>query len=129
MEKLPLTIVNLLARTAGRRGMPVSSQGETLTISAIIPAHQGGNAFARSLRSVLQADPKPDEVLVVADGSPEAAGEARALGARGLRGPASARTPGPAHARGDIIALVDADVLIRPEFFSRIAALFQTEPD
>ena len=134
MEKLPLTIVKLLARTAGRRGMPVSSQGETLTISAIIPAHQGGNAFARSLRSVLQADPKPDEVLVVADGSPEAAGEARALGARVLevaerRGPAYARNLGAAHVRGDIIAFVDADVLIRPEFFSRIAALFQAEPD
>src|SRR3972149_11988793 len=105
MEKLPLTIVKLLARTAGRRGMPVSSQGETLTISAIIPAHQGGNAFARSLRSVLQADPKPDEVLVVADGNPEAAGEASALGARVLevaerRGPAYARSPGAVPARG-----------------------------
>jgi len=105
-----------------------------VTISAIIPAHRGGDAFVRCLRSLMQTDPSPDELLVVADGSSDAAEQARQLGARVLlvaerRGPAFARNLGAAHARGDIIVFVDADVVVRPDFFSRITALFQTEPD
>ena len=105
-----------------------------LTISAIIPVHHGGDAFARSLRSVSQTDPPPDEVLVVADGRTDVASQARALGARVLliterRGPAYARNRGVRHARGDIVVFVDADVVVRSDFFRRIVALFQTEPD
>jgi len=105
-----------------------------LTISAIIPAHDGGEALARSLRSVLRADPPPGEVLVIADGSAGAAREARALGARVVvvterRGPAYARNLGVLQARGDIVVFVDADVVVQPDFFKRIAALFQAEPD
>lgn len=103
-------------------------------ISAIIPVHRGGENLQRSLRSVLETVPQAVEVLVVADGSPEAARQAQALGAHALviperRGPAYARNLGARQARGDILAFVDADVLVPPDFFSRIAAIFQSEPD
>src|SRR3990170_4264776 len=109
IEKLPSTAASFSPRTAGPEDILVFSQGETLTISAIVPAHLGGEAFARCLQSVLQTDPPPDEVLVVADGSAEAARQARAMGARVLlvtvrRGPAFARNLGARQARGDIAA-------------------------
>lgn len=105
-----------------------------MSISAIVPAHNGGEALARTLRSLLRTTPSPDELIVVADGSMEAAEQARRLGARVLhvmerRGPAFARNLGAAHARGDIIVFVDADVLVPPDFFGRIAALFEGDPD
>jgi glycosyltransferase involved in cell wall biosynthesis len=105
-----------------------------VTISAIVPAHLGGETLARTLRCLLQTAPLPDELIVVADGSADAAEQARRLGARVLhvaerRGPAFARNLGAAYARGDVIVFVDADVLVPPDFFGRIAALFQSEQD
>ena len=130
--KYPIRLVLAPGRGAG--GCFCVSQGEAVSISAIVPAHHAGETFARTLRSLLQTAPSPDELIVVADGSAEAAGQARQLGARVLhvverRGPAFARNLGAAHARGDLIVFIDADVLVPPDFFGRIAAFFENEPD
>jgi GT2 family glycosyltransferase len=105
-----------------------------VTISAIMPTHVGGRLFRRSLGSIMDARPAAAEVIVVADGSAEAAHEAGALGVRVVltperRGPAYARNLGARAARGDILVFIDADVLVPPDFFSRVAALFQQGPD
>ena len=45
----------------------------------MVPAHQGGETLARTLRCLLQTAPLPDELVVVADGSVETAEEARRI--------------------------------------------------
>jgi GT2 family glycosyltransferase len=105
-----------------------------MTISVIMPTHAAGPIFRRSLRSVVDARPATADIIVVADGSPEAAGEAAVLGVRVVltperRGPAYARNLGARQAQGDILVFVDADVLVPPDFFGRIAALFPRGDD
>jgi GT2 family glycosyltransferase len=101
----------------------------------IVPVHRGGAAFTRCLASLAAADPRPHELIVVADGDPD--GEVTVpeeLGARILRtdearGPARARNIGARKATGDVLFFVDADVTIYPDAIARVAAAFVADPE
>jgi len=86
----------------------------SFTISAIIPVHNGGENFRRSLSSLAETVPPPDEIIVVADGDTDGSFlVAEEFGAKALRlpvreGPAHARNLGAQEAHGDILFFMDA---------------------
>ena len=105
-------------------------------ISVVIPAYNAQHSLRATLDSVL-AQTWPDiEVIVVDDGSTDLT--AALLASYGPRirtlsqpngGLASARRTGVAAARGDWIALMDADDLCRPERLAVQARVLQHWPD
>lgn len=98
----------------------------------VIPVRDGAVFLPRCLES-LRASTHPVECIVVDDGSSdnsaaiaEAAG-AVVLHARGGRGPAAARNLGAAHASGDLLVFVDADVCVRPDTIDQIRLRFEMD--
>ncbi|MGE5303850.1 MAG: glycosyltransferase family 2 protein [Alphaproteobacteria bacterium] len=67
------------------------------TVSVVVPVHNAREHFHRCLNSLSQADPPPDEIIVVADGDNDDCWQlAESLATRVIRLPA---TGGPARAR------------------------------
>ncbi len=111
--------------------MPIFNK---LTVSVIIPVHNGGENFRRCLSSLNGASPQANEIIVVADGDTDGSWRlAEKFGAKVLRNPV---TQGPAHARnlgaqtaqGDILFFVDADVVIAPEAIRKVESAFSNDP-
>lgn len=104
------------------------------TLSIVIPVRNGGAQFRRCLAAIESSTVRPDEVIVVDDGSQDGTGGwAREAGATVLDsaspgGPALARNLGAAHAAGDILFFCDADVEIRPDTIARIRRAFADDP-
>lgn len=105
------------------------------TFSAVVPVFARTPAaradFARCLAALAACDPPPAELIVVDDGSPEAvaAPGATLLLRQANAGPASARNAGAAAAKGDIVVFVDADIVVPPDTFARLAVGFAADPD
>lgn len=105
------------------------------SVSVIIPVYNGGEKFLRCLASVQAAVPGADEVLVVADGGTDhtpslsTLKNAVVLATTTRGGPGKARNHGAAHARGDILFFVDADVTLEPDAIGRIRQIFREAPD
>lgn len=104
------------------------------SISVVIPAFNAAKDIARAIESCLKQTLPPIEILVVDDGSSDdtaAVVSAFAEPVRLLRkengGPASARNLGIGVARGDWIALLDADDEWHPEKLERQLALDTSE--
>ena len=103
-------------------------------VSVVVPAYNAARCIARALQSAL-AQTEPDiEILVVDDASTDAtASVAEAWAARDSRvrllravrngGPGLARNQGIAAARGEWIALLDADDAFLPRRLEHLAAL------
>jgi hypothetical protein len=101
-----------------------------------MPVYNGETYLERSLSAIAASSRKPDEVIVVDDGSTDqTAALARRFGARlvvladGPRGPATARNSGALEARGDILVFLDADVAVHASTLERIATYFENNPD
>lgn len=105
-------------------------------ISVIIPAFNAGATVVRAIRSALDQQPAPLEVLVVDDGStdatellvrslPEQVGFIRQSHA----GPSAARNRGLRAARGKYIAFLDADDYWLPGFFAACQEFLETHAD
>lgn len=105
-----------------------------LTVSVIIPVHNGGAYFRTCLSKLAESVPRPTEIIVVADGDTDGSWRlAKEFGAKIIRipesgGPARARNLGARAAQGDILFFVDADVAIRPETIDGVANIFQANP-
>lgn len=106
-----------------------------MTISIVIPVHNGGENFRKCLGSILESIDSPQEVIVVADGDTDGAWQlAENQGATVIRlptagGPARARNMGAKAAKGEIILFMDADVTLHPCTLSQIKQQFQQKPD
>jgi len=103
-----------------------------LKISVIIPAYNAARFLPRCLKSVFAQTLKPDEVIVVDDGSTDnTAALAAELGATVISqtnsGLADARNTGIRNASGEWIALLDVDDLWTPEKLERQAACIRPE--
>lgn len=104
-------------------------------ISVVIPVYNGGGAFGTCLDALLASDHPDFEVIVVDDASTD--GSAAVAAARGVavisqpsrRGPASARNAGAACARGALLVLLDADVVVAPDALSRAEAFLSAHPE
>ena len=100
-------------------------------ISVVVPAHQASSDLARCIEALLASDlPKPLwELIIVDDGSEshavtrtsERADQIVSLPAPSA-GPAHARNEGAAVARGEVVAFVDADVLVHRDALRLLAA-------
>jgi len=106
------------------------------TITCVIPVYNGERFLAETLRSVLAQRHPPVEVIVVDDGSTDASADlAEAFGGpvrvirRRNRGAAAARHVGIAAARGELIAMVDADDLWHPDKLARQVERFAQRPE
>ena len=85
-----------------------------MRISCIVPATDSPATLNRCLAAIRAADDPPDEVVTVTE--PDSAG------------PAAARNAGAARTDGELLAFVDADVVVRPDAFTRIRASFEQDP-
>lgn len=107
----------------------------SVPITCVIPLFNGERHLAETLRSVLAQTHPPLEVIVVDDGSTDngvAVAEAFAEPVRVIRrsngGSAAARHDGIAAARGDFIAMVDADDLWHTDKLARQVERFRQRP-
>jgi glycosyltransferase involved in cell wall biosynthesis len=84
-------------------------------VTAIIPAYNGERFLAQAIRSILQQDYSPIEVIVVDDGSTDQTAQVAQSFSRVRyirqenQGPGAARNRGIAEAKGDFIAFLDQD--------------------
>jgi glycosyltransferase involved in cell wall biosynthesis len=84
-------------------------------ISVIVPVYNGEKTIAACLEALLNQTKKPDEIIVVDDGSTDKTKEivekfkAVRLIEQAHRGPAAARNLGAKNAKGDMLFFIDAD--------------------
>jgi Glycosyl transferase family 2 len=114
--------------TAGASPRPAPS------LSIIVPAYNAEREIAECL-AALRTDAFPEvRLIVVDDASTDATADvAKAAGATVLRlarngGPGAARNHGVAHADGDVILFVDADVVVAPGAVERVTRAFAEDP-
>ena len=100
-----------------------------MRISAIIPAYNRADLIGETLRSVLEQDRPPDEVIVVDDGSGDGTadvvagfGAAVTLIRQANAGPGPARNAGFAASTGDVVHFMDSDDLVSRNFYAVAAA-------
>lgn len=106
------------------------------TISVLIPLYNKEREIGDAIRSVLAQTLPPDEIIVVDDGSTDRSAEVvQALASPLVRlvrqanaGVAAARNRAAAEARGEYLALLDADDGWEPGFLEEIAALIREFP-
>src|SRR5262245_773892 len=107
-----------------------------VSVSVVIPAFQAAGTLGQALSGLRASTSQPAQIIVVDDGSTdESAQIARDRGAAvvptsgGPLGPAAARNLGAAHAHGDIIFFLDADVVVHADTIARLIAHFEAEPN
>ncbi len=105
-------------------------------VSVIMPAYNARAYLRQAVLSVLEQDYPNVELIVVDDGSTDGTDqEAERYGERvhllrqKNRGPAAARNLGIRHAKGDLIAFLDADDVWLPGKLSAQVAQLQQHPD
>jgi hypothetical protein len=109
-------------------------------ISVVVPAFDAAATLGSTLASILAQTHANLEVLIVDDGSTDdtavIAGRAALADDRvviieygGNRGRSFARNEGMARARGEWVAMVDADDLLAPDRFERMVAAIRSFPD
>lgn len=107
-------------------------RNSALTFSIIIPSFNEGDDVRLSIESAVAQEYPPLEVLVVDDSTdrtPEIVREYASRGVRLIDGPrrgcCGARNLGMRSAAGDIIVLLNADVILPPDFLSRLELLYR----
>lgn len=106
------------------------------TISIVIPTYNSATMLPDALRSLLAQTVRPTEIIVVDDGSVddtshvlEQFGDAVTIIRQDNGGLASARHTGIAAAKGDFVALMDADDLCVPERLAVQSAFLEANPE
>ncbi len=111
-----------------------AADGE-LSISVVIPVHNGEQDLRQCLASVVRGVPPPAEIIVVDDGSTDGSAlVGEEFGARVLRtaargGPAAARNLGAQAAGGAVLLFVDADVVLPEDALALVAESFAEDPE
>jgi glycosyltransferase involved in cell wall biosynthesis len=109
--------------------------GRQLRISVIVPVRNGKAHLPRCLEALSRSDYANFEVIVVDDCSTDCTPQiaehygARCLCTRRTMGPGGARNLGAQSADGEILAFVDADVVMPPGALRRIAENFERDPE
>jgi len=114
----------------------MTSRRNGMTLSVIIPVHNGGSDLLKCLGALAQSSYAPEELIVVDDASTDASATlARKLGARVIslgdvpHGPAFARNRGADIARGDVLVFLDADVTVHADTLARIEQTLTAHPE
>ena len=110
--------------------------GPAPTFSVVVAAYQVADVIADALDSIRAQTLQPLEVIVCDDGSTDALEDALApyrdeivLVQKENGGEASAKNAGAAHARGDFVAILDADDVYLPGRLAALSELAQARPD
>jgi 4,4'-diaponeurosporenoate glycosyltransferase len=116
-----------------RRALPAGSLPTGARVSVVVPARDEAHRLPRLLGGLAGAAPRPDEVIVVDDGSTDGTADvARAHGVQviaageppaGWTGKAYACQRGADAASGDVLVFLDADVEPSGAAVGRLAAL------
>ncbi len=106
-----------------------------MRISVIVPCYNAARYLDEALRSACQQWPRPDEVIVVDDGSTDDSsaitdrfGEPVRVVRQQNLGISEARNRGLALATGDVIAFLDADDVWTADSLMRRAAVLNADP-
>lgn len=104
-------------------------------VSVIVPVYNGGVFLPKCLDALFASSYASFEVLVVDDGSTDDSAEiSRRKGAnilstaRRQSGPAAARNLAAQKASGDVLLFVDADVVVKADTITEVAAIFRHQP-
>ncbi|MGV9193616.1 glycosyltransferase family 2 protein [Microbacterium sp. MC2] len=105
-----------------------------LVVSVVIPVKDDAEALERCLRALRLQRRRPDEIVVVDNGSIDGSAQvARAAGARVIRcdepGIPAAATAGYDAATGDVILRLDADCVPSRDWVHVMASAFERRPD
>jgi glycosyltransferase involved in cell wall biosynthesis len=101
-----------------------------LSVSVVIPVHNGGAYLRRCLASLARCAPPPHETIVVDDGStddsPTIAARlgATVLSTEARQGPAHARNLGVHAAEGSVVLFLDADVAVDEHIVGAVSEVF-----
>jgi GT2 family glycosyltransferase len=121
--------------TAGA-AVAAAQGGEDALVSVAIPAYNAAHTIAQTLDSLLAQTHRNLDIVVVDDGSTDDTPGVLAAYADRVRvirqensGIAAARNAGVRAARGDFIALLDADDVCRPDRIAIELRYLQTHPD
>jgi glycosyltransferase involved in cell wall biosynthesis len=125
-----------LATTAGKTPKQKSRKpaGEGPLVSVIMPVRDGARYIAAAIEGLRRSTFQAYELIVIDDASVDGSGEiAAAMGAVVIRpdqwgGASAARMSGAERARGQILAFVDADVVVHPDALSRLVERLATDP-
>ncbi len=104
-------------------------------ISVIIPSYNTASTIGFCLTAVCASRHADDEVIVVDDGSRDESGAVAArfpvqlIRLEKNMGLSHARNTGAAHAQGDILVFLDADVVVRPDTLVNIGSFFKQHAD
>ena len=107
-----------------------------MTLSVIIPVHNGGGDLRLCLDALEVSTRYPDEIIVADDASTDGSGHLarqRGVGVLSLdgpsHGPAFARNRGAEKACGDILVFLDADVAIHCDALARMERYLTERPE
>jgi len=106
-----------------------------MNISVIIPCYNHADEVAQAIESALSQTRPPDEIIAVDDGSTDGSAGviARFKEVKLIRqeneGPAAARNAAAREAKGDWLALLDADDIWLPEKLAEQQECIKTRPD
>ena len=119
-------------------GGPQAAGSAPPCVSVIVPTYNAAELVERAIRSILDQDYRPLEVLVIDDCSTDdtaarvgrlAAPEVRLIRLPQNAGAAGARNAGIAQATGELLAFLDADDCWRPGKLSRQVACLRPDPE
>ncbi len=105
---------------------------EPIRISVIVPVYNQAAPLKQCLEALQACSARGLEIIVVDDASTDGSATVAAdMGVRVLRlpensGPAAARNHGAAHAQGDILFFVDADVVVAPGAVDHVLRVLAT---
>lgn len=118
------------------RAARTRNTGNSMLVSAIIPAYNREATVAKAVESALAQTYRDLEVIVVDDGSKDGTLDALSNFGSAIRvvrqanaGPSAARNRGVAEAKGRIVAFLDSDDCWLPEKIERQAALMDRAGD
>ncbi len=118
-------------------GAAASRAGQArAAVSVVVPCYNGGRFLDGLMESLSRQTLRDFEIVIVDDGSDDeetlrklAALDGRARVIRqDNRGPSAARNTGIAHARADIVAMIDCDDTVEPTYLAETVPILQSAP-
>jgi glycosyltransferase involved in cell wall biosynthesis len=131
--------VNKLFHRSVKRSDRGAQHGALPSFSVVIPTYNEASDIGETIACVLAQTRRALDVIVVDGGSVDGTVEKlRALSSGGRvtiveegrrRGVAAARNAGLRLAKGDVVVILNADVLLPPDFLARLAEIYQGDVD
>lgn len=111
---------------------PGTPKSRSITLSVVIPVHNGGGALKVCLEALLASIRQPDEVIIVDDASTDDSvdlasqyGIVLSSQSESPVGPAKCRNRGVTFAKGDVVVFLDGDVKVHPDTLALIERYFE----